>query len=87
MNSNQVSVSDLVPTSSANVEGVFVGALSPVKTNMKDSSRKYFSTQFSDGQQTVRFVSFEPKLWSQINETQLQFHCEIAVSREADKMI
>ena len=60
-------VSDIVPASSANLEGVFVGSLSPVKTS-RNSSTKYFSTQFSDGNQTIHFVSFEPKLWSQIND-------------------
>jgi len=68
MNSKEVSVFDLVPTSSANVQGVIAGALSPIKTSRNDTRTKYFNTQFSDDNQTVRFVSFEPKLWSQIND-------------------
>jgi len=73
MNSKEVSVSDLVPTSSANIDGVFVGALSPIKTSRNDGRTKYFNTQFSDGTETVRFVSFEPKLWSKIDDARANY--------------
>ena len=67
---DNVNISDLVPSTSTNVEGVlvFVGDLSPIKTSMKNPNVKYFEGQLSDGSKTVRFVSFEPKLHSKINK-------------------
>ena len=62
-----VSVLDLAPSSSASVEGVFVGTLSPVTTGKKNIGVKYCDGQISDGKKTVRFVSFEPKLRPEIN--------------------
>ena len=63
-----VAVSDLVPCSSVNVEGVFVGTLSPIKSSSKNKQNKYYDGSFSDGVKTVRLVSFEPKLREQIEE-------------------
>ena len=68
MDSKDVEVSNLVPSTSANVHGVFVGALSPVKSSRNNTKMKYFEGQLSDGSKTVRFVSFEPKLRQQIEE-------------------
>ena len=82
------SVSDLLPSCSTNVEGVFVGTLSPVKTGRKNSNVKYFEGQLSDGSKTVRFVSFEPKLRPQIQEAQgksaavLLKNCAVKRNRE-----
>jgi len=58
-------MSDLVPTRSANVQGVFVDTPSLIKTSRNDATT---NTQFSDSNQMIRFVSFEPKLWSQIDD-------------------
>ena len=61
-------ISDLVPSGSASVEGVFVGPVSPIKTSRNNAKVKYFEGQLSDGSKTVRFVSFEPKLRSQVEQ-------------------
>jgi len=63
-----VVVSGLVLSSSVNVEGLFVGELSPIKTSRNHTNVKYFESQLSDGCKTVTFVSFEPNLHSIINE-------------------
>lgn len=68
--SKDVEVSRLVPSNSTNVHGVFVGAVSPVKTGKSNSKVKYFEGQLSDGSKTVRFVSFEPNLRRQIEAAQ-----------------
>jgi len=47
--SKDVEVSSLVPATSATVHGVFVGAVSPVKTGRNNPNVKYFQTQLSDG--------------------------------------
>jgi len=68
MEANDVTVSDHVPLSSANVEGVFVGALSPITSSRNNGKVKYFEGQLFDGHKTVRFIYFEPKIRSQIEE-------------------
>lgn len=68
MNANDVGVSDLVLWNSTNIEGVFVGALSTIKSSRNNANVKYFEGQLSDGCKTVRFVSFEPEIRSQIEE-------------------
>ena len=55
-------ISTLVPSSSASMEGVLVGNISPIKTSRNNARVKYFEGQLSDGAKTVRFV---PKLGSQ----------------------
>ena len=40
-------VSQLVTSSSATVHGVFVGAISPMKTSQKNSIVKYYESQLS----------------------------------------
>ena len=67
-NAVRMKVSDLVPSNSANVEGVFVGPISPIKTSRKTVRVQYFKGSLSDGSKTVRFVSFEPKLRPQIEQ-------------------
>ena len=71
---DSINISDLVPSTSTNVEGVFVGDLSPIKTSRKNPNVKYFEGQLSDGSKTVRFVSFKPKLHSKINEAREDLH-------------
>ena len=62
-------VSQLVtPSSSATVHSVFVGDVSPVKTNRKNTSVKYFENQLCDGRKTVHVVSFEPKFRNKIED-------------------
>jgi len=68
--SKDVEVSSVVPSSTANVHGVFVGAVSPVKTGRSNTKVKYFEGQLSDRSKTVRFVSFEPNLRRKVEEAQ-----------------
>ena len=85
-----VKVSDLVPSTSTNVEGVFVGDLSPIKTSRRKPNVKYFEGQLSDGCKTVRFVSFEPKLHSKVNEAREDLrgislkNCAVKRSRQGE---
>ena len=58
-------ISGLVPSTSASVEGVFVGPVSPIKTSRSNSKVKYFEGKLSDWAKTV---SVEPKLRRQIEE-------------------
>jgi len=85
-------VSNLVPCSSANVEGVFVGEMSPIKTSRSNCNVKYFEGELSDGCKTVRFISFEPKLHSKINEARGNLHgvslknCTVKRSRQGEEL-
>ena len=88
---NEMDVSQLVaPSSSATVHGVFVGAVSPVKTSRKNSSVKYFESQLCDGKKTVCVVSFELKFRNEIEDAKKgQYgvavkNCCIKRSRMAD---
>ena len=60
--------SNLVPSNSANVEGVFIGPISPIKISKKNVQVKYCEGSLIDSLKTVRFVSFEPKLRPQIEQ-------------------
>ena len=51
----------------ATVHGVVVGELSPVKDSRGKAGVRYFEGQLSDGKKTVRMVSFEPKLRSDLD--------------------
>ena len=64
-----MSVSDVASSGTGTVHGVIVGQVSPVKSSTR-SDVKYFEGQISDGVKTVRLVSFEPSLRSQIEEAQ-----------------
>ena len=85
-------ISDLVPSSSASVEGVFVGSISPIKTSRTNSRVKYFEGHLSDGAKTVRFVSFETKLRSQVEEAKDNLrgvalkNCTVKRSRDAGEL-
>ena len=85
-------IAELVPQSSASVEGVFVGNISPVKTSRSNGRVKYFEGHLSDGTKTVRFVSFEPKLRPQIEEARESLrgvalkNCTVKRSREAGEL-
>ena len=48
----KLEISNLVPSNSANVEGVFVGPISPVKTSKKNVQVKYFEGSYSNNQDT-----------------------------------
>jgi len=68
--SKDMEMSSLVPSTSTNVHGKFVGTVSPVKTGKSNTKVKYFEGQLSDGPKTMRFISFEPNLRWQIEEPQ-----------------
>ena len=59
-------VSEVSPSNSAVVHGVFVGAVSPVKDSQSNKGIKYFKGNFSDRAKCVRMVSFDASLWEQI---------------------
>ena len=61
-------ISQLVASLSATVHGMFVGAVSPVKSSRKNSAMKYFESQLCDGKKTVCVISFEPKFRNEIEE-------------------
>ena len=63
-------ISNLEPATSASMEGAFVGNILPIKTSRNNPRVKYFEGKISDGAKTVRFVSFEPKLRSQVEEAE-----------------
>ena len=78
-NAVRMKASDLVPSNSANVEGMFVGPISPIKTSRKTAQVQYFMGSLSDGSKTVRFVSFEPKLRPQIEQAR-EYLCGLSLS-------
>ena len=57
MNAKDLSVSDLVPSTSANIEGVCIGTLSLIKNSRNNTKYKCFKGKLSDGYKTVRFIS------------------------------
>ena len=63
---DEMSISDLQVSPSTTVHGVVVGNVSPLKSSRKDSSRKWFDGQFTDGAKVVRMISFNPKLRSEL---------------------
>ena len=73
MESNNVTISDLAPSSLVGVEGIIVGALSLVKSSRRNKDYQYYNGSISDGVKTARFVSFELKLKKEI-EKALQLH-------------
>lgn len=77
---SEFDVSEIAPTKSATVHGIFVGETSPVKCSKSNSSVKYFHTRLTDGKKTVRVVSFEPKLRSDIEKAR-EDGVEVAVSK------
>ena len=54
-------------THSAIVHGRVI-ELSPVKTSRKNEKVKYFDCKLTDGKEVYRMVSFEPKVWPDIEE-------------------
>ena len=74
------------------MEGIFVGPVSPIKTSRNNAKVKYFEGQLSDGSKTVRFVSFEPKLRSQVEQAKEGLrgaalaNCTVKRSREAGEL-
>ena len=60
------------------IHGV-VTELSPVKCSKKKSKIKYFTGKLSDGKKTMRMVSFEPSLRSQLHES-LKLSAPVAVT-------
>jgi len=63
-----VAVQVLYPYSTVNIEGVFIGVLSPIKCSRKNKQNKYYDGNLLNAVKTVRFVSFEPKLQEQIED-------------------
>lgn len=54
--------SNIQESKAAEVHGIFVGEVSPIKVSRKCADRKYFEANLTDGIKTVRMVSFEPNL-------------------------
>ena len=85
-------ISNLEPATSASMEGAFVGNILPIKTSRNNPRVKYFEGKISDGAKTVRFVSFEPKLRSQVEEAEENLYgialtnCAVKRSREAGEL-
>ena len=46
---SELEISEIQLSPSANVHGVFVGSLSPIKASRKNSEVKYFEGQLLDG--------------------------------------
>ena len=57
---------DLEECKSATVHTIFVGGVSSIKKNRNRAHVQYFKTNFSDGDSTVRLVSFEPRFRKEI---------------------
>ena len=64
--SSEMDVSEVCEMKGATVHGMPVGELSPVKDSRSKVGVRYFEGQLSDGKKTVRIVSFEPKLRSDL---------------------
>ena len=60
-------ISEVCESQGATVHGVVVGELSPVKDSRGKAGVQYFEGQLSDGKKTVRMVSFELKLRSDLD--------------------
>ena len=60
-------ISEVCESQGATVHGMVVGELSPVKDSRGKAGVRYFEGQLSDGKKTVRMVSFEPKLRSDLD--------------------
>ncbi len=56
--------------SEVNIHGV-VTQLSPVKVS-RTSKKKYFDGKLTDGKKTMRIVSFEPELRSDMDKSRLE---------------
>ena len=63
---SRIDISEVCESQGATVHGVVVGELSPVKDSRGKAGLPYFEGQLSDGKKTVRMVSFEPKLRSDL---------------------
>lgn len=63
-----MNVSDMKESKSATVHGMFVGGVSPVKKSRNKADVQYFETSLSDGDKTVRLVSFEPRLRKEVED-------------------
>ena len=46
----KMEITNLVPSNSANVEEVFIGPISPIKTSKKTTQVKYFEGSYSNNQ-------------------------------------
>ena len=58
----------------------FIGDVSPIKVSHKSPDKKYFEMNLSDSSNTVRMVSFEPKLKKAV-ENAYKDGCKIAASK------
>ncbi len=65
---NEMEVSDMSQSNSATVHGVFIGAVSPTRESRTKPEIKFFESLLSDGKETVRVVSFEPKLRAEVEQ-------------------
>jgi len=60
--------------------GMFVGNVSPIKVSRKCPDRIYFEANLSDGQKTIRMVSFGPNLRKAVEEAHKEKR-EVAVTK------
>ena len=56
MESNNVTISDLAPSSLVGVQGVFVGTLSPVKSSKRNKSYQYYDRSITGKVKTDSFL-------------------------------
>ena len=76
MTSEQVQVLDIVGQKrNTTVHGVV--SLSPIKESAKNKEKKYFNAQIADDK-VVRMVSFDPKLWPNMEQSK-EDHSSIAL--------
>ena len=59
------------------MHGVVV-SLSPIKESAKNKEKKYFNAQIADDKKVVRMVSFDPKLWPNMEQSK-EDHSSIAL--------
>lgn len=64
----EVTVSDMCLGRGTTVHGAFVGVASPVKSGRSGSKVQYFESLFSDGNKTVRMVSFDPQFKIKVDD-------------------
>ena len=77
--SDDVDVSNLIPSKAVTVHGLVVGQVSPIKTSEKNNATKYFEGKLTDRKKVVQLISFESKLKTDFEEAQ-QNQKEIALT-------
>ena len=87
-----VDISEMSTSMFANVHGLVVGDLSPIKCSRKRSDVEYFEGSLSDGKKVVRMVSFKPKLHNEFQkmresgESVKVSNCCVQDSKQSDEL-